>query len=301
MLAADGVFPANKQQGYFSRRLVRRAIRYAKMMGISQPFVAELVITIAEMYAPAYPEMAEQQRAILEGLVLEEKKFSQTLEKGLREIDKVDELTGETAFKLYETYGFPLELTEEIAIERGQQVDREAFQAAFNHHQQQSRTASVGMFKGGLGDHSEQTTKYHTATHLLHAALRQILGNKVQQKGSNINPERLRFDFSFPQALTPEQLKQVEAQINAWVEQDLPVHRQTMAKTKALESGAMAFFVEKYPDEVSVYTIGLDPDTNWVSKELCGGPHVEQTGVIGRLEIFKEQAVSAGVRRLYLR
>jgi len=301
MLAADGVFPGNKQQGYFARRLVRRAIRYGRMMGISQSFVSQVVVEVSAMYGAAYPEVEANVAVITENLALEEKKFSQTLEKGLKEIEKIPELTGETAFKLYETYGFPLELTQEIALERGQQVDTVKFQAAFREHKDRSRTASVGMFKGGLGDHSEQTTKYHTATHLLHAALRQVLGTQVQQKGSNINPERLRFDFSYSQAVTESQLVEVAAQINDWITQDLTVHTQIMPKQQALDSGAVAFFIEKYPDEVSVYTIGHDPAADWVSKELCGGPHVDRTGVIGLVEIFKEQAVSAGVRRIYIR
>lgn len=301
MLAADGVYPSNKEQGYFSRRLVRRAIRYGKMIGIETAFVAEIIPTIVEIYHLAYPEIAEKQTTITEVLVLEEEKFRQSLVKGLKEIEKVPSLTGEIAFKLYETYGFPLELTEEIAKERGQKVDSAAFQAAFNQHKTASRTASVGMFKGGLADHSEVTTKYHTATHLLHAALRQILGTHVQQKGSNITGERLRFDFSHPQALTDSELKEVETQINDWIKQDLPVTKQIMAKGDAIAQGAVAFFLDKYPDEVSVYTVGRDSTSDWVSKELCGGPHIEHTGVIGPITIFKEQAVSAGVRRIYIR
>jgi alanyl-tRNA synthetase len=300
MLAADGVYPSSKQQGYFARRLVRRAIRYGRMLGITQPFVTKIVAAVVELYQTQYPETAQQAEAITLQLGEEERKFQRTLEKGLREIDKYSELTGDIAFKLYETYGFPLELTEEIAVEKGQQVDREQFRAAFKHHQDTSRSASVGMFKGGLADQSEITTKYHTATHLLQAALRQVLGTHVQQKGSNITGERLRFDFSHSKAMTAEELKAVADQINDWIKLDLPVTKQMMAKQAALDSGAIAFFIEKYPDEVSVYTIGRDPVTDWVSKELCGGPHVERTGVIGPVVIQKEQAVSAGVRRIYI-
>lgn len=300
MLAADGVYPSNKQQGYFARRLVRRAIRYAKRLGLNQPFVSNIVAVVVEMYKEVYPELVHQQSVLTQALVDEERKFSATLQKGLKEIEKLSELSGETAFKLYETYGFPLELTEEIAIERGQTVDREAFRLAFETHKQSSRTASSGMFKGGLADHSEITTKYHTATHLLHAALRQQLGLHVQQKGSNITGERLRFDFSHPQAVTSEELAMVEQQINSWISQALPVTKQVLPKQQALDSGAIAFFVEKYPDEVTVYTIGHDQEHDWISKEFCGGPHVANTSEIGPIKITKEQAVSAGVRRIYI-
>lgn len=301
MLTADGVYPSNKEQGYVARRLVRRAIRYAKMMGVEQPFVAEVAQAAAELYAEAYPDVLANLSQIQTILSDEEAKFRKTLAKGLKEIEKLPELTGETAFKLYETYGFPLELTQEIAIERGQDVDKTAFERAFNQHRDRSRTASAGKFKGGLADHSEITTQYHTATHLLHAALRQILGESVQQKGSNITAERLRFDFSYPEALTSEQITSVEQQINDWIAADLPVTRQVMAKQAALASGATAFFLDKYPDEVSVYTVGNDPDSDWISKEFCGGPHVERTGQIKPMTLFKEQAVAAGTRRLYAR
>lgn len=300
MLAVDGVYPSNKQQGYFARRLVRRAIRYGRMLGITQPFVAQLVTVVVTLYQDQYPSVLQNQDAVALQLSEEERKFQRTIEKGLKEIDKYPELTGQVAFKLYETYGFPLELTEEIAMEKGQQVNREEFRTAFKHHQDESRSASVGMFKGGLVDQSETTTKYHTATHLLQAALRQVLGTHVEQKGSNITAERLRFDFSHPQALTPDEIQAVEALINDWIAQNLPVTNQRLSKQQALDSGAIAFFVEKYPDEVTVYTIGRDPETDWISKELCGGPHVTQTGVIGPIKVQKEQAVSAGVRRIYM-
>lgn len=300
MLAGDGVFPSNKEQGYFARRLVRRAIRYGRMIGITEAFVTDIVQEVAAIYAQPYPEISQNLELIVSNLALEEQKFNKTVEKGLREIEKIEELTGETAFKLYETYGFPLELTEEIALERGQVVNREAFRAAFNDHKDKSRTASAGKFKGGLADSSENTVKYHTATHLLHAALRQILGEHVQQKGSNITGERLRFDFSHHTAMTEEQKRAVEKQVNQWIEADLPMTKQIMAKTDALKSGAIAFFVEKYPAEVSVYTVGRDPETDWISKEFCGGPHVTHTGEIGAIKLTKEQSVSAGVRRVYM-
>jgi alanyl-tRNA synthetase len=304
-LASDGVYPSNKEQGYVARRLLRRAIRYARMIGVTQPFLSDVAQTVITLYQEAYPDLLAQQKTILSVLSDEEVKFNKTLEKGLREIEKMGELTGESAFKLYETYGFPLELTQEIAIERGQNVDKDIFQKAFDEHKNKSRTASAGKFKGGLQDHSEITVKYHTATHLLHAALRQVLGTHVQQKGSNITVERLRFDFSQPMALTDDQKQEVEKMINEWIAQDLPVTKQVLPKQEALKSGAVAFFIEKYPDEVSVYTVGTNPTgtkqgIDWVSKEFCGGPHVEHTGQIGPIKLTKEQAVSAGVRRVYM-
>lgn len=305
MLASDGVYPSNKEQGYFARRLVRRAIRYAKMIGIEQPFIAELSKVIAQIYAQSYPEVLQNIEKISQGLAIEEKKFASTLQKGLREVEKISTLTGEVAFKLYETYGFPFELSQEIAREKGQDVSWEEFELAKKSHSDQSRTASAGKFKGGLQDSSEQTTRYHTATHLLHAALRKILGTHVGQKGSNITAERLRFDFSHPHAITSEQKQAVEDQINEWIMQDLPVTVQTMEKQQALASGAIAFFVEKYPDQVTVYTIGENPTgdiqgVDWISKEFCGGPHVTHTGEIGAIKLVKEKAISAGVRRVYL-
>jgi len=300
MLAADGIYPSSKAQGYFARRLVRRAIRYAKQLGIEQAFLADSAAIVARMYRESYPEVQNELPQIQTQLSREEAKFQHTLEKGLRELEKIDNLTGETAFKLYETYGFPFELTQEIALEKGQKINVEEFKAAQQQHAQESRTASAGMFKGGLADHSEITTQYHTATHLLHAALRKIVGNEVQQKGSNITVERLRFDFSFGRALTPLEKQQVEQQINDWIAADLPVTRQVLPKQAALDSGATAFFIEKYPAEVSVYTIGQDVANNWISKEFCGGPHIERTGVIGKIHLIKEQSASAGVRRIYM-
>lgn len=306
MLAADGVYPSNKEQGYFSRRLLRRAIRHGKLLGINQAFLSELVPLVAEMYGDTYPEVKDQAAKIKSVFADEETKFSRTLEKGLKEFDKLvagqDSLTAVLAFQLYETFGFPIELSIEEAQQRQLKVPADIetqFSQLKHQHAASSRTASVGMFKGGLADHSEVVTKYHTATHLLHAALRKLLGDEVKQKGSNITEERLRFDFSFSRALTDQEKIQVEQQINAWITADLPVTKQVMSKTEALKSGAVAFFIEKYPDEVTVYTIGSDAEKDWVSKELCGGPHVTHTGEIGLLKLAKEQAVGAGVRRIY--
>lgn len=298
-LAGDGVHPSNKEQGYFSRRLVRRAIRYAKMIGIEKPFVSELVSVVLEQYATAYPELTQQKETILAALVQEEQKFTKTLERGLRELEKLESLSGEVAFRLYETYGFPFELTQEIALERGETLDKALFDQARLAHAAASRTASAGKFAGGLLDHTTQTTRYHTATHLLHAALRKVLGPEVSQKGSNITGERLRFDFSFHRPVSPQELEAVEVQLNDWIDQALPVTVQTLPKQQALREGALAFFVEKYPDEVTVYTIGKDPTTNWVSKELCGGPHVSNTKELGAIKLSREQSAGAGVRRVY--
>ncbi|MFZ5438133.1 MAG: alanine--tRNA ligase [Patescibacteria group bacterium] len=306
MLIADGVFPGNKDQGYFVRRLLRRAVRYGMKLGIKQQFLAELVSGVVEIYYQAYPQVADQQDKIKQVVSQEEQKFLRTLDKGLKEFDKSTQvskkLTAELAFTLYETYGFPLELSLEEAESRVLKIEDNfaaKFQQVKHQHADKSRTASAGKFKGGLQDHSEITVKFHTATHLIHAALRKILGTMVSQKGSNINAQRLRFDFTYDQALTKEALQQIEDQVNAWIKADLPVSKKMMEKQAALADGALAFFVEKYPDEVSVYQIGDDSQT--ISKEFCGGPHVTQTGKIGAIEIFKEKSAAAGVRRVYAR
>lgn len=301
-LIKDGVRPANKEQGYFLRRLIRRAtVKLNQLSGIIDP---QRLFAIADqgilaIYDGIYFKRETDKTDIQAVLVEEVAKFSKSLDKGLKVLEKQAVVDGKVAFDLYQSYGFPLEITIELAQQKGQVVDVEVFKAEFEKHKNLSRTASVGMFKGGLADHSEQTTRYHTATHLIHAALRKVLGTHVQQKGSNITGERLRFDFSHPQAMTSDEIKQVEDQVNAWIEADLPVTRQMMAKSEALKSGAIAFFIEKYPNEVSVYTVGKDTNTNWISKEFCGGPHVTHTGEIGKITLLKEQAVSSGVRRLY--
>lgn len=301
MLAGDGVFPSNKAQGYFSRRLVRRAIRFAKMIGIEEPFVAKIIPSVEKMYRHQYPDLSQNIEKIAGELSSEERKFKLTLDKGLRELEKFSELNAEIAFKLYETYGFPFELTQEIAQEKGQFIDPQDFLEAKKAHADASRTASAGTFKGGLQDQAQVTVQFHTATHLLHSALRKVLGDKVAQRGSHITAERLRFDYSYDDRVTPEQIKKVEEQINQWIADDLPVTMETMPKETALKSGAIAFFREKYPDVVTVYTVGKDVQSNWVSKELCGGPHVQKTGEIGTVEVFKDKSIGAGVRRIYVR
>jgi len=316
MLIADGVLPANKEQGYVVRRLIRRSVRHGRLLGIEQAFMSGLVAPLITLYSEAYPILASRADMVTKAIAEEEVKFQRTIAKGLKEFDKAPPvaeaagktyLSGELSFKLYETYGFPLELSIEEAKSRGILVPDQIqadFQTAKSTHQDLSRTSTVGKFKGGLQDQSVITTKYHTATHLLHKALRQVLGNHVSQKGSNITVERLRFDFSQPEAILPDQLAEISSLVNGWIKADYPVTKTKMTKTAALKSGALAFFVEKYPDEVSVYTIGPvdadgQPEANWVSRELCGGPHVAHTGEIGEIKIVKEKAISAGIRRIY--
>lgn len=301
MLIGDGVFPSNKEQGYVVRRLIRRAVRFGRVLGLTKPFLREVAQAVILTYEGVYFTGAASEQSIADAVALEEQKFLSTLSKGLKELEKIPVLDGKSAFTLYETFGFPFELTEEIARERGQQVEFGAFKDEFDRHREQSRSASKGMFKGGLADNSEQVTKYHTATHLLHAALRKILGDAVSQQGSNITAERLRFDFSFPRAMSADEIRQVEELMNAQILAKLPVHHEMMVKDQALAEGAMAFFREKYGDEVSVYTIGENPRSGWFSKELCGGPHVENTQVIGQLKIFKEEAIGSGKRRVYVK
>jgi alanyl-tRNA synthetase len=304
-MVEDGVQPSNKERGYILRRLIRRAVREMHKLGIDKSeFVATTTAVIQsftqnEEYTSQYPEIQTHETTIVENIATEVEKFSKGLNKGLREVEKYETLNGEIAFQLYQTYGFPFEMTEEIARERGQEVSKGSFQEEFKKHQELSREKSGQTFKGGLADHSENATRYHTATHLLHAALREVLGTHVHQEGSNITQERLRFDFAHDSALTQEQLTAVENWINDKISQDLIVTQKMMPKQEALDSGAMAFFKEKYPDVVSVYTIG--DEANWISRELCGGPHVSHTGEIPPVQIFKQKPVSAGVRRVYLR
>lgn len=296
-----GVAPSNVGQGYILRRLIRRAIRHARKLNIPQGFLSKLAKIVLSLYAEPYPELAENKDFIFNELEKEEEKFYDTLIKGEREFDKMlpnllkgnaRVISGRTAFKLYDTYGFPIELTEELAKENGFTVDRKGFEEAFKKHQELSRSGAEQQFKGGLADHSELTTALHTATHLLHAALRKVLGTHVGQKGSNITAERLRFDFTHPEAMTKEQIKEVEDLVNEQIKRDLPVTVNTMTLDEARNEGAIAFFDSKYGELVTVYTIGD------FSKEVCGGPHVTHTGDMGHFKILKEQSSSAGVRRI---
>lgn len=322
-----GVGPSNTGQGYVVRRLIRRAIRYGKIIGIQVPhFTFLIAAVVVEIYKDKYPELARRRDFIQNELVKEEHTFVMTLERGLKKFNEILEeyvngelftrwLMSDAVFDLYQTYGFPFEMIKEIAKEKDLEVDEISFKNAelkfqeeMKKHQQLSRTASAGMFKGGLADHGEMSTKYHTATHLLHAALRQVLGGHVFQKGSNITAERLRFDFSHPAKMTPEEIKNVENLVNANIQADYPVGFKEMTVEEAKKSGALGLFAAKYSDKVKVYTIGgpKSPPVRGgdkggrgaVSREICGGPHVARTGVLGRFKIIKEEAVSSGVRRI---
>ena len=294
------IMPSNKDQGYILRRLIRRTIRYAKQIDIAidSDWEQELAKLVIDEYKTYYKELERNKEFILDALKNEKTKFNRTLEKGLREFEKItkniqtNSIDKDTAFKLYDTYGFPIELTLELAKERGLTVDEKGFYEKFKAHQELSRTASAGQFKGGLGGHSEIETKYHTATHLLNAALKVVVDESVHQKGSNITSERMRFDFSCDHKLSDEEKKATEDIVNKWISEGLEVKCEEMSKEAAINSGAECMFIEKYPDVVTVYTIGD------VSKELCGGPHVKNTSELGHFRITKEEASSAGVRRI---
>ena len=297
-ISADpaGIKPSNTDQGYILRRLIRRAIRHAKKLNIDinsnwEEQIAKLLISKYKKY---YSELDSNGTVVLEVLKNEKEKFNRTLEKGLREFAKVSnkDIDGDVAFHLYYTYGFPIELTEELAHDAGINVDVKGFQEKFKAHQELSRTASAGKFKGGLAGNSEIETKYHTATHLLNAALKVVVGPDVHQKGSNITDERMRFDFSCDHKLSDEEKQKTEDLVNEWINEGLDVRVQEMKKEDAIKSGAECMFIEKYPDIVTVYSIGD------VSKELCGGPHVKNTSELGHFKIKKEEASSAGVRRI---
>ncbi len=294
--------PSNTEHGYVLRRLIRRAIRYGKLLGIKNNFTAKIAISVIELYEKAYPELKRNKNFILTELDEEENKFNNTLEKGLRQFDKLTSdkvLSGKDAFLLFQSYGFPIEMTIEMANEKKIKVDTKAYEKEYKKHQELSRTASAGMFKSGLADNSEQTTRLHTATHLLNEALRRVLGDEVKQKGSNITPERLRFDFNFSRKLTEEEKQKVEDLVNEKIDASLKVERSEMKLKDAFKAGAQSEFGHKYPEVVSVYTIE-DPseDKGWFSKEICTGPHVKNTKEIGKFKIAKEESSSAGVRRI---
>ena len=301
-ISADpsGIKPSNTDQGYILRRLIRRAIRYAKNLNIdiNSNWEEQIALLIIAKYSKYYSELEINKEVVLNVLLNEKIKFNRTLEKGLREFNKIIEhlegniLNRDLAFKLYDTDGFPIELTVELASEQGIEVDTEGFKEKFKAHQDLSRTASAGKFKGGLAGNDEIETRYHTATHLLNAALKVVVNKDVHQKGSNITSERMRFDFSCDHKLTPEEIKQVEDLVNSYIKAELDVTVEEMSKEAALKTGAECMFIEKYPDIVTVYTIGD------VSKELCGGPHVKNTRELGTFKIIKEEASSAGVRRI---
>ena len=301
-ILADYAFikPSNTDQGYILRRLIRRTIRYAKMLNIDidSNFEEILANLIIDKYKKYYKELEENRNIVLEELKKEKIKFNKTLSKGLKEFDKMvsslqdNKLNKDLAFKLYDTYGFPIELTLELAKEQNIEVDVDGFYEKFKAHQELSRKSSSGKFKGGLSNNSEIETKYHTATHLLNAALKLVVNKDVHQKGSNITEERMRFDFSCDHKLSEEEIKKAEDIVNAWINEGLDVVCTSMNKEDAIKSGAECMFIERYPDVVTVYTIGD------ISKELCGGPHVKNTKELGHFKIIKEEASSSGVRRI---
>lgn len=303
-LIADNVLPSNKDQGYYVRRLIRRAVRFGKKIGANNAFCGAISSAYVKTYADAYPELLHKRDVIIMELEKEETKFKASLDKGLREFEKMFAsgfVSGVDAFNLYQSYGFPWELTEELAREKGQQVDRTIFQSEFKKHQDLSRAGSEQKFSGGLADHSDAVVKLHTATHMLHQALRFVLGTHVEQKGSNITSERLRFDFSHSEKLNPEQIKVVEALVNENISKDLPVHYEMLTLDQAKARGAIGLFEDKYAtlgDKIKVYFIGDKPTGEYFSKEVCGGPHVEHTGLLGHFKITKEEAVAGGIRRI---
>lgn len=293
-IIADGIIPGNKEQGYVLRRLIRRAVRYGREIGL-QDFTKQIVEVVFEIY-PDYLELEKNKLKIFEELENEEQRFNQTLEKGLNEFYKLTkdkkQLNGESSFLLYQSYGFPVEIIEEECKKNKIKFSRREFEEYSEKHKELSKTASVGRFKSGLADTSEQTTKLHTATHLLNEALRKILGDTVKQKGSNITPERLRFDFNFDRKLTGEEIKKIENLVNEKINESIIVTREEMPLKKAFSSGAQGEFGAKYPEKVSVYTIGN------FSKEICTGPHVADTSEIGKFRIIKEESSSSGIRRI---
>ena len=301
-ISADpaGIKPSNTDQGYILRRLIRRAIRHAKKINIdiNSDWEQEIAMLVIKEYSKYYSEIKQNKDIVLDVLKNEKNKFNRTLEKGLREFEKITKkiedgkLNKDLAFKLYDTYGFPIELTVELASELNIKVDVEGFKEKFKAHQELSRQGARGKFKGGLASTGEMEVKYHTATHLLNAALKIVVDKDVHQKGSNITSERMRFDFSCDHKLTPEEKEKIENLVNKWIKEGLPVTKTEMTKEEAIKSGAECMFIEKYPDIVTVYNIGD------VSSELCGGPHVENTNELGTFKIKKEEASSAGVRRI---
>ena len=316
MLIGDknGIVPSNVGAGYILRRIMRRAIRYTRQLGIGSEVISSIAkLFIENIYNEAYPLLVEKQQYILDEIEKENKKFTKALETGIKEFDKLisgmarknefmkkqnpdyveeKQISGKSAFRLFDTFGFPLELTEEMAEELGFGVDAEGFKEAFKEHQEKSKSLQGGEFKSGLADDNEMTIKYHTATHLLNAALKKVIGESSHQMGSNITAERLRFDFPCDHKMTEEELKSVEDIVNGWIKDAIVVEKEEMNKMDAVNAGAEHQFIERYPDVVSVYTIGT------ASKEICTGPHVQNTNELGRFKITKEEASSSGVRRI---
>ena len=301
MIILDGGLPSNVDRGYILRRLIRRMTRHLRKLQINLDVLPELIELNIETLKEMYPELVRNKEKIVSVIIEEKNKFEKTLERGEKEFNKIakkleeqgkDTLLGKDIFNLYETYGFPPEVTADLARERNLKIDNKEFEQLFKEHQEKSRMGSEQKFKGGLSGNGEMETKYHTATHLLNAALKVVFGKDVHQKGSNITPERMRFDFSCDHKLTDEEKQKVEELVNKWIQEEIPVKVEEMKKDEAIKSGAECMFIEKYPDIVTVYSIGD------VSKELCGGPHVKNTKELGKFKIKKEEASSAGVRRI---
>lgn len=302
-----GVAPSNIGAGYVLRRLIRRAVRHGMKLGIDKDFLSDVATVVIDNFKNAYPELEQNKDKVHRELTAEEEKFRVTLKKGEAEFQKLlpnlmknpkKIISGKVAYNLYETYGYPLELTQELGKENGFTVDVEGFKAAEKKHQEASKSLDAGKAKGGLAEQSDITTKYHTATHLLQQALVDVLGPEVSQKGSNINNERMRFDFTFGRAMTKEEIQKVQDIVNEKIKEDLPVTMEVMSLDQAKAENARALFATKYGEQVKVYTIGRDSKNDWYSKEVCGGPHVQHTAQIGDFKIEKEQSSSAGVRRI---
>ena len=306
-----GIGPSNVDQGYIVRRLIRRAVRYGKIIGLKENFCSIISEKVIEIFGDIYPEVKKNKEFILTEMAREESKFRNTIEQGIKEFEKlvdgfrlafektgklINTISGKQAFKLYDTYGFPLEMTMELAVEHGLSVDVDDFNVAFKRHQELSRAGAEQKFKGGLADTSEISTKYHTATHLMHSALRKVLGSHVEQRGSNITADRMRFDFSHPEKMTDEQKQQVEDMVNEVIVKNYPVTFAEMSVEEAKKQNAIGLFEDKYGESVKVYTVGNNQEI--YSREICGGPHVKNTGVLGKFKIIKEEAVSSGVRRI---
>jgi alanyl-tRNA synthetase len=292
-----GVVPSNVDRGYILRRLIRRAIRHGKLIGIEKDFLDDLAMVVIKLYKKDYPELEERKEFILSEIKKEELRFRKTLEKGLKKFKEIIRETktidGKGAFLLFQSFGFPIEMTKELAKENGIAIDEKGFEEEFKKHQEISRVGAEKKFRGGLSDASVQTTRLHTATHLLNEALRRVLGKKdIVQKGSNITPERLRFDFNFDRGLTEKEIKNVEKLVNEQIKKALPVERKEMTPEEAKKIGAQAVFTHKYEERVSVYFIGD------FSVEICGGPHVKNTRELGKFKIVKEEGIAAGIRRI---
>jgi alanyl-tRNA synthetase len=303
-LIADGGIPSNKDQGYFIRRLIRRSLVHLRKIGVEFDAFLELAKLVITKMSPAYPHLAGSQDNILKYISEEVGKFAHTLENGVKYFEKIipenSLISGEDAFLLFATYGFPIEITKELADEKGYQIDIDNFNQRIEEHKALSRQGSEQKFKSGLADTSEATVRLHTATHLLHQALRQVLGDFVQQKGSNITPERLRFDFFCPRKMTEEEIKQTEDIVNQQIQKNLKVYFVETSPEQAKKAGAIGLFGNKYGDKIRAYSIGgqLEDTTNVFSKEICSGPHVENIGELGHFKIIKEEASSSGIRRI---